>query len=582
MPYGPFGNMFPYSDQHSLNLDWIIQVAKDFLDQYTHIQEIISSGEDSLDEHTQQGLTALQAWYDEHSADIANALTAAIGSFQEEALAYGNEVIDSIPETYTAWTVATDNIIKALGEDVEKITGNAPIAFKYGYFKFSNQGANVELTPTEYEGRVCAKYACSAGDVFTLNVTGGGGTVLAYGFADALGNVITRSGTSAALTAQEVTAPEGAAFLVVNNLTASQTNYWAIKGVPFLQSIAPNVDKVGLIVASGFSYYLRNLTANSRSNITVDQGWLDLPVAKSGMFYHHNFNSTYALQLYFTHTEGIMYNRIVNISTHAVYRDWVTHDIPDPDPVTQLNVLAIGDSICKGGRNSNKGFIGDIGCPYVNMGIGGATISNKTDSSEVTDTVHFVGAENIPDELVKYATECTEEDWYLVPDVIIAEGGVNDMPRADLGTIPTQPVHTDEEAALIDQSTVTGGLQYMFYMMIKYYPMAHRFFLITNRLNTRPWTPNTGETTGYTQTQLADAIRAVCKLYSVKVIDIFNDSPVDSYFAEYNSPTEYSEDHSVTDLYCIDKDKVHPLALGYKVGYVPFVREALRTAIVPS
>ena len=83
MPYGPFGNLFPYSDQHALNLDWIIQVAKDFLDQYTHIQDIISNGEESLDQHTTDGLAALaaekdrlegllDAWYTTHSEDLAD------------------------------------------------------------------------------------------------------------------------------------------------------------------------------------------------------------------------------------------------------------------------------------------------------------------------------------------------------------------------------------------------------------------------------------------------------------------------------------------------------------------------------
>ena len=112
MPYGPFGNLFPYSDQHALNLDWIIQVAKDFLDQYTHIQDIISSGEESLDQHTANGLAALaaekdrlegllDAWYNTHSEDIADQLTLSITTFRTTAEAIGIEVLDSIPETYT-------------------------------------------------------------------------------------------------------------------------------------------------------------------------------------------------------------------------------------------------------------------------------------------------------------------------------------------------------------------------------------------------------------------------------------------------------------------------------------------------
>lgn len=111
--YGPFGNLFPYSDQHAMNLDWIIQVAKDFLDQYTHIQEIISTGETSITDKTTAGLEALQAekerleglldaWYTTHSEDIAGQLTQAISDFQTAATAIGETVRASIPVDYTA------------------------------------------------------------------------------------------------------------------------------------------------------------------------------------------------------------------------------------------------------------------------------------------------------------------------------------------------------------------------------------------------------------------------------------------------------------------------------------------------
>lgn len=110
--YGPFGNLFPYGDFHQLNLDWIIQVAKDFLDQYTHIQDIITSGETSIDEHTAAGLESLQnekerleglldAWYTEHSEDIATELTNAVSSFGTQAAEIAATVIATIPATYT-------------------------------------------------------------------------------------------------------------------------------------------------------------------------------------------------------------------------------------------------------------------------------------------------------------------------------------------------------------------------------------------------------------------------------------------------------------------------------------------------
>ena len=126
---------FPYTDMHNLNLDWIIKIAKDFLDQYTHIQQLISDGEESLQNLTTEGLqqlqdkadaleAALNAWYNEHSEDIANqlaeslqdmyewysehmtlmdtALTNAITAFNAAAEQKAAQTIESIPDDYTA------------------------------------------------------------------------------------------------------------------------------------------------------------------------------------------------------------------------------------------------------------------------------------------------------------------------------------------------------------------------------------------------------------------------------------------------------------------------------------------------
>ena len=134
MNTGIFGEGFPYSNFHDLNMDWIIKIAKDFLDQYTHIQEIIANGEESLQNQTTSGLEALQTkadaleallqqWYNTHSEDIANqladalndmqtaltnalndmqtALTQNLSDFQSGADARAQQAIATIPEDYT-------------------------------------------------------------------------------------------------------------------------------------------------------------------------------------------------------------------------------------------------------------------------------------------------------------------------------------------------------------------------------------------------------------------------------------------------------------------------------------------------
>lgn len=126
---------FPYTDMHQLNLDWIIKIAKDFLDQYTHIQQLITDGANSLQTLTNVGLQQLQdkadalealldQWYNTHSEDIADQLadalndlnawytqhqedlnqifTAKITQFNNLADTIAKDTIRSIPSDYTA------------------------------------------------------------------------------------------------------------------------------------------------------------------------------------------------------------------------------------------------------------------------------------------------------------------------------------------------------------------------------------------------------------------------------------------------------------------------------------------------
>lgn len=121
MNTGAFGEGFPYSNFHDLNMDWIIKIAKDFLDQYTHIHETIDNGLSELDEkaETLQGL--LQDWYNTHSEDIANQLanaiddlnqhlTDSINAFNTAANEKAEQTLESIPADYTDLYNTVENL----------------------------------------------------------------------------------------------------------------------------------------------------------------------------------------------------------------------------------------------------------------------------------------------------------------------------------------------------------------------------------------------------------------------------------------------------------------------------------------
>ena len=101
MNMGAFGENFPYSNFHDLNMDWIIKIAKDFLDQYTGIQDTISDGLTELEAKKTELEGLLQEWYDTHSEDIAHQLAISLAEFIAKVEEKGQDTLDSIPDDYT-------------------------------------------------------------------------------------------------------------------------------------------------------------------------------------------------------------------------------------------------------------------------------------------------------------------------------------------------------------------------------------------------------------------------------------------------------------------------------------------------
>ena len=314
------------------------------------------------------------------------------------------------------------------------------------------------------------------------------------------------------------------------------------------------------ITQTDLSNSVGGLLANVNDNIimnTVSTRWSDKPTSEGGIFINRQYGSNYNIQLEFSQNTGILWNRIVK-RDGTVYRDWCRLD-----GTPLLKVLAVGDSICYGVRNSKKGFVGDLGLPYKNIGLSSAALSNAN-----------TGVENIPNQFINNHADYN-------PDIIIAEGGINDyFKNAPLGVVSSAPVTTDEEAEALDRSTVMGGLEYLFYKIISTYPKAQRYFLSVHkifRMSTGVYCPTTANSAGWTQEDLHNATVACCKVYGVKLIDVYNESMINTKFSIYRSQKSYNTDNSVTNTEYVDYDGLHPLAYGYKEGYVPLVMQAIKT-----
>ena len=330
---------------------------------------------------------------------------------------------------------------------------------------------------------------------------------------------------------------------------------------------------------ASYNYLLSNVKDDGTFHVSqqdtsagaIIQRWTDLPDSENNFIVTNSrYSTNWILQTAIaTNTYTDVYRRIIpRPGATGTPSNWVKLGYLDP----RLKVLAIGDSICAGVRNNGKGFVGYLGLPYKKAAVSGAALSTVRRSNNIED---------IPSCLLGFVNE--NANWK--PDIIIANGGRNDYNfDAPLGEIPTEPSLSSDgtpDYDRLDLSTVMGGLQKLFLLMIENYPKAQRFFVTTHKIfRTAPtepdkngYAPTRVNGAGYTAKQLNDAIIACCNVYGVKVIDIFNDSMLDSAFAPYRYDANSDDNYFYSD-------GVHPLAKGYLEGYVPLIREAIRIGTV--
>ena len=163
MNTGIFGEGFPYSNFHDLNMDWIIKIAKDFLDQYTHIQDIIAQGLTDIENKTNDGLEELQntyttldnllnQWYETHSADIANQLALALADLNAWYTTHSNYLDQELADNILAFTQSanskTAESIASIPSDYSELSSLAT-QLKTGLFSLSEHNYLIGETVDE-------------------------------------------------------------------------------------------------------------------------------------------------------------------------------------------------------------------------------------------------------------------------------------------------------------------------------------------------------------------------------------------------------------------------------------------------
>lgn len=149
-----------------------------------------------------------------------------VGQIQSEGAAQvsaigikGQQTRDSIPEDYSALS----NEVSAIKSAIGGITGNEAIPMKENTVVYTATNSYDESASNYYNSAIVE---CSAGDIFTLNVTGGASsTILAYAFYDSENHRLNNVGTGFVADNLIIVAPENANILIINDRSKSKTSY---------------------------------------------------------------------------------------------------------------------------------------------------------------------------------------------------------------------------------------------------------------------------------------------------------------------------------------------------------------------
>lgn len=159
MNNGAFGENFPYSNSHNLNMDWIIKVVKDFEDHYSTLTEAIETGKTEIAEEVAQELANALQELNSYEGEINEDIQQAIAQMNQQASAKLAEVLSQIPSDYTQLYNSL-----ALAYNQARYQYKNDIINKDGqiYRYLETVGANAEWDANKVKGDPLGRFATGA------------------------------------------------------------------------------------------------------------------------------------------------------------------------------------------------------------------------------------------------------------------------------------------------------------------------------------------------------------------------------------------------------------------------------------
>ncbi|WP_274785295.1 SGNH/GDSL hydrolase family protein [Lacticaseibacillus casei] len=223
------------------------------------------------------------------------------------------------------------------------------------------------------------------------------------------------------------------------------------------------------------------------------------------------------------------------------------------DPLNKKMLYAFGTSIVEG-HAAHESFVDDIARAhhmiYHKYAINGATMRVVPNEDPVINIVHQV-------------TQAPK----IVPDLIVFDGIANDAyasvtddPKI-LGSISTG--FADE----LDTATYCGAFETVCRTLLTKYQGAHPLYITTHKTPAR---------TLATQEKLHDVSLAICRKWSIPVVDLYTQSGFNAFIPAYQHDYSYDKlDADGHNLNAVGGTGTHPNADGYRLFYEPRITAAL-------
>ena len=413
-------------------------------------------------------------------------------------------------------------------------------------------------------------------------------TGLQYVFVDNDNNIILDGFTEEYRICDEVVVPKNATYLYVNfaqNYVTTEFSPYGVKGFSdFVKKEKKELSPTKAMVADGAydGYYLFSSNSTEKAVHFTDDPNFQSYVKRVKTGDKIRLKSSYfsalagyvltdmTMKVYFVkHTtssgseayddtitidrDGYVYYTAYGTSAFYEQDDLINTLGRNTDRLYGKKIFFDGDSITMASGGGVIGYVSQIeritGCITQNLAVDGGTLTSGTTVVATGSPRHHVCESILNSDI--------DTDIYCI------SGGYNDfgIGQSDVGTYIEQ---LNSDLSVYDTTTLYGALDYIFtWLMVNRSGKPILFIMTHNPLNYRI-SGGSGKTANITLEEWFEAIKKMCKKYSVPYVNLFDETPL---MTKLDSLKQFT----------VNNDGVHPTTEGYKRYYVPKIISALHS-----